>query len=119
MHRYLISINKKRTGRANPECNLRHPETPQPPEQPPPKAQHTADGAKHSHLRHKLHHRARRHDWNSLLTSQEANGTDFPFTSYSDDYFPDASVYRTKKTCILDSTFTQSKRKLNGHSATI
>jgi cation diffusion facilitator CzcD-associated flavoprotein CzcO len=30
-----------------------------------------------------------RHDWNSILTSlDKANGTDFPFTDYSDDYFP-------------------------------
>ena len=118
MHRYLISINKKRTGRANPEFNLRHPGDTATARTTPPK------GTAHSRRSKAQPPQTqaaspRRHDWNSLLTSQEANGTDFPFTSYSDDYFPDASVYRTKKTCILDSTFTQSKRKLNGHSATI
>lgn len=55
IHRQLISINKRFTGRADPEFNLRH-------------------------------------DWNSILTSFAANGTDFPFTSFSSEYFPPADA---------------------------
>ena len=36
-----------------------------------------------------------RHDWNSLLTSAtHANGTEFPFTSYTDEYMPSRQLYR-------------------------
>lgn len=54
-HGQLISINKKYTGRADPEFSLRH-------------------------------------DWNSILTSMESNGTDFRFTDYSEEYFPNRTV---------------------------
>ena len=120
VHRYLISINKKRTGRANPEFTLRHPGDTATARTTPPKG--TAHSRRSKAQPPQTQAASPRAQARLELAPHVAGGErhGLPVHELQRRLLPRRlRVPHKAKTCILDSTFTQSKRKSNGHSATI